>query len=234
MSDVSLKISEDVTIPPAWSRASPRLSNRLNVFLGFHPQWGNTGVPWISWALVRGGWGAHRANVGQVRAVSQGRRVQEGSRQRRRHGRGRRRRISAREALRAANEAGERLQGGGSGERRWEPGVQLQTGGQGAAGRAAEGEQRGGRVLEFDGAHLQLLLPSPLSSPVLKPHLTRKRIFMVQIQLNLVSEGNSWADQAMPKTVKGFSETQFCWFLLDNVTSLQWLSRSVYRYFFEI
>lgn len=161
--------------------ASPRLPNRLNMFLGLHPQWGNTGVPWISWALVRRGRGAHGAHVGQVRAVSQGRGVEEGGGQGRGHGRGRRRGVSAREALWARDEAREGLQGRGGGDRGGEPGVQLQTGAQGAGGRAAEGEQGGGGgVLELDGAHLQLLLPTPLGPPVLEPHLRRKRrIFFI-------------------------------------------------------
>lgn len=195
---ISLFKTSKITIPSAWGwsqffkrcsmmysgffvsicnlhPASPRLPNRLNMFLGLHPQWGNTGVPWISWALVRRGRGAHRAHVGQVRAVSQGRGVEEGGRQGRGHGRGRRRGVSAWEAVWARDEAREGLQGGGGGDRGGEPGVQLQAGAQGAGGRAAEGEQGGGGVLQLDGAHLQLLLPTPLSPPVLEPHLKRKR-----------------------------------------------------------
>lgn len=117
--------------------------------------------------------------MGQVRAVSQGRAVEEGGRQGRGHGRGRRRGVRGREALRAAEESREALQGGGGGDGRGEPGVQLQTGAQGAGGGAAQGEQRGGGVLEVDGAHLQLLLPAPLGPTVLEPHLRRKgRIFI--------------------------------------------------------
>lgn len=86
--------------------------------------------------------------------MSQGRGVEEGGRQRRGHGRGRRRCVSAREALCATDEAREGLQGGGGGDWGGEPGVQLQTRAQGAGGRAAEGEQGGGGVLELDGAHL--------------------------------------------------------------------------------
>lgn len=164
--------------------ASPGLPNRLNMFLGLHPQWGNTGVPWVSWALVHRGRGAHRAHVGQVRAVSQGRGVKEGRRQGRGHGRGRRRGVSTREALRARDEAREGLQGGGGGDRGGEPGVKLQTGAQGAGGRAAEGEQGGGgSVLELDGTHLQLLLSTPLGPPVLEPHL-EKIGFLFSVQLS--------------------------------------------------
>lgn len=120
--------------------------------------------------------------MGQVRAVSQGRRgVEEGGRQGRGHGGGRGRGVSAWEALRARDEAREGLQGGGGGDRGGEPGVELQAGAQGAGGRAAEGEQGGGGVLELDGAHLQLLLPTPLGPAVLEPHLKRKkRIFYFQ------------------------------------------------------
>lgn len=112
--------------------------------------------------------------MGQVRAMSQRRGVEEGGRQGRGHGGGRRRGVSAREALGASDEAREGLQGGGGGDWGGEPGIQLQTGAQGAGGRAAEGEQGGG-VLELDGAHFQLLLPTPLGPPVLEPHLKKKR-----------------------------------------------------------
>lgn len=156
-------------------QSSPCLPDRLDVFLGLHPQWGNTGVPGVSWTLVCRQRGAHGAYVGQMRAVSQGRGVQEGAWQGWVHGwrrRWRRRRVTSREALCAADEAGEWLQGGGGGG---EPRVQLQAGTQRAAGGAAEGEQRGGGgVLELDGAHLQLLLATPLGSPVLEPHLKSK------------------------------------------------------------
>lgn len=112
----------------------------------------------------------------QVRAVSQGRGAEKGGRHGRGHGGGRGRSVSAREALRACDEARQGLQGGGGGDRGGEPGVQLQIGAQGAGGRAAEGEQGGrGGVLELNGAHLQLLLPTPLGSSVLEPHLKRKR-----------------------------------------------------------
>lgn len=158
--------------------ASPRLPDRLNVFFSLHPQWGYTGVPWICWALVCGGWRAHRAEVGQVCVVSQGWGTEKGGRQGRRHGRRRWRGVSPRESLWAADEAWQWLQGCGGGERGGEPGVQLQSGAQGAAGRAAEWEQRGGGVLELDGTHLQLLLPTPLGSPVLKPHLKTKNDFI--------------------------------------------------------
>ena len=156
--------------------ASPRLPDRLNMFLGLHPQRGDTGVPGVGRALVHGGRGAHGAHVGQVSAVSQRRRVEEGGRQGRGHGGGRRRGVSAWEALRARDEAREGLQGGGGGDGGGEPGVQLQAGAQGAGGGAAEGEQGGaGGVLQLDGAHLQLLLPTPLGTPVLEPNLERKR-----------------------------------------------------------
>lgn len=124
--------------------------------------------------------------MGQVRAVSQGWGVEEGGWQGRGHGRWRRRGVSAREALRARDEAWEGLQGGGGGDWGGEPGVQLQTGAQGAGGRAAEGEQGGGGVLELDGTHLQLLLPTPLGPSVLEPHLRRERGgFLFSIQLYL-------------------------------------------------
>lgn len=85
--------------------ASPRLPDGLNVFLGLHPQRGNARVPGVNRAVVGRGRGAHGAHVGQVRAVSQGRGVEEGRRQGGGHGRGRRRCVSAREALRAGDEA---------------------------------------------------------------------------------------------------------------------------------
>lgn len=67
--------------------------------------------------------------MGQVRAVSmQGWGVEEGGWQGRGQGRRRRRGVSAREALRARDEAWEGLQGGGGGDWGGEPGVQLQTG----------------------------------------------------------------------------------------------------------
>lgn len=66
--------------------------------------------------------------MGQVRAVSQGWGVEEGGWQGRGQGRGRRRGVSAREALRARDEAWEGLQGGGGGDWGGEPGVQLQAG----------------------------------------------------------------------------------------------------------
>lgn len=125
--------------------------------------------------------------MGQVSAVSQRRRVEEGGRQGRGHGGRRRRGVSAREALRACDEAGEGLQGGGGGDGGGEPGVQLQAGAQGAGGGAAEGEQGGaGGVLELDGAHLQLLLPTPLGTPVLEPNLERKRRIFSLNQLHTI------------------------------------------------
>lgn len=162
-----------VVPPPA---ASPRLPNRLNVFLGLHPQRGNTGVSRIRRALVHGGRGTHWAHVGQVRAVSQRRGVEEGGGQRRGDGRRRRWGECAGQALRASDEAREGLQGGGGGDGGREPGVQLQTGAQGAGGGAAEGEQGGGGggVLHLDGAHLQLLLTTPLGPTVLEPDLMKE------------------------------------------------------------
>lgn len=112
--------------------------------------------------------------MGQVRAVSQRRGVEEGGRQRRGDGRRRRWGEGAGQALRAGDEAREGLQGGGGGDGGREPGVQLQTGAQRAGGGAAKGEQggSGGGVLHFDGAHLQLLLTTPLGPTVLEPDLT--------------------------------------------------------------
>lgn len=139
--------------------------------------------------------------MGQVRAVSQGWGVEEGGWQGRGHGRGRRRGVSAREALRARDEAWEGLQGGGGGDWGGEPGVQLQTGAQGAGGRAAEGEQGGGGVLELDGTHLQLLLPTPLGPSVLEPHLRReRRIFYFQfnfiyLSLQLTNQANRYTQR---------------------------------------
>lgn len=114
--------------------------------------------------------------MGQVRAVSQRRGVEEGGRQRRGDGRRRRRGEGAGQALRASDEAREGLQGGRGGDGGREPGVQLQTGAQGAGGGAAEGEQGGGGggVLHLDGAHLQLLLTTPLGPAVLEPDLMRE------------------------------------------------------------
>lgn len=115
--------------------------------------------------------------MGQVRAVSQDRGAKEGGRQRRGHGGGRGRGVGSRQALRAGHEAREGLQRGGGGDGGGEPGLQLQTRAQGGAGWATKGEQRGGRggVLELDGAHLQLLLPTPLGPSVLEPHLRTER-----------------------------------------------------------
>lgn len=112
--------------------------------------------------------------MGQVGAVSQDRGAQEGGRQRRGHGGRRRRGVGSLQARRAGHEAREALQRGGGGDGGGEPGVQLQSRAQGAAGRTAEGEQRRrgrGGVLEPDGAHLQLLLAPPLGPSVLEPHL---------------------------------------------------------------
>lgn len=170
--DFSKKIHHDVFRGLKVHPASPCLPNRLNVLLSLHPQWSNTGVPRISWALVCRGRQAHRADVRQVRAVSQGWGVEEGWRQGRGQGRRRRRRVRAWEALRVADEARERLQRSGGGDRGGEPGLQLQPRAQRAGGRTTEREQRRGRgILKFDGAHLQLLLSTPLGSPVLEPNL---------------------------------------------------------------
>lgn len=170
--DFSKKIHHDVFRGLKVHPASPCLPNRLNVLLSLHPQWSNTGVPRISWALVCRGRQAHRADVRQVRAVSQGWGVEEGWWQGRGQGWRRRRRVSAWEALRVADEARERLQRSGGGDRGGEPGLQLQPRAQRAGGRTTEREQRRGRgILKLDGAHLQLLLSTPLGSPVLEPNL---------------------------------------------------------------
>lgn len=155
-------------------RPSPCLPHWLNMFFRLHPQRGNTGVPGVSWALVHRGRGAH---LGQVGAVSQNRGAEEGGRQRRGHGGRGRWGVRSRQALRAGHESREGLQRGGGGDGGGEPGVQLQTRAQRAAGGATEGEQRGwrGGVLELDGAHLQLLLAAPLGPSVLEPHLKTER-----------------------------------------------------------
>lgn len=162
------------------SSPSPCLPHCLNMFLGLHPQRGNTGVPGVGWALVYRGRGAH---VGQVGAVSQNRGAEERGRQRRGHGGRGRWGVRSLQARRASHEAREGLQRGGGGDGGGEPGVQLQTRAQGGAGRAAEGEQRRGRggVLQLDGAHLQLLLAAPLGPSVLEPHLKVEEGFWILI-----------------------------------------------------
>lgn len=162
--------AESTVPPPA---GSPRLADRLNMFLGLHPQRGDTGVPGIRRALVHRGRRAHGAHVGQVGAVSQRGGAEEGGGQGRGDGWGWGRGEGGGQALGAGHEARERLQRGRGGDGGREPGVQLQTGAQGAAGGAAEGEQGGGGggVLHLDGGHLKLLLATPLSATVLEPHL---------------------------------------------------------------
>lgn len=149
---------------------SPCLSNGLNVFLGFHPQRGNTGVSGVKWTLVTH-CRAHRANVGQVSIMSQGGGTDK--REGRRQGGRRRGCVSARESLWASDEAGEWLQGGGGGDGTGQPGVQLQPWAQRVSRGAAERQQRRGGVLQFDGTDLELLLAPPLCTPVLEPHLKK-------------------------------------------------------------